>query len=158
MSALKGIGRTVVTFLAASAIWLPNVHRFCDVDREKVALAMARAPDADAARMRGVNPERDFMSRTFTVLALANRALERSDERETLLASMDRIIDRVLRDEEERGQTHFMMAYATRAPFVDPEGASIFVDGETLMMITARELVRTRPELNDEARSRAARI
>jgi hypothetical protein len=150
--------RTAVSFIAASAIWLPNVHRFCAVDRVRVTETMAHAPEPDATRMRGVNPEWDFMSRTFTVLALANRALDRPDERETLLASMDRIIDRLIREERERGQTHFMMAYATRAPFVDPEGASIFVDGETLMMIVARELVRTRPELHEEARTRAARI
>src|SRR5260221_6009355 len=114
--------RTAILFFGASAVWLPNVHRFCEVDRERVTTTMAHAPDPDATRMRGVNPEWDFMSRTFTVLALANRALDRLAEREELLVSMDRIIDRVLREERERGQTHFMMAYATRAPFVDPEG------------------------------------
>jgi hypothetical protein len=155
---MRPIVRTALFFVAGSVIWLPNVHRFCDLDRARVAETLARAPDASADRMRGVNPEWDFMSGTFTVLALANRALDRPEEREALLVRMDSAIDRVLREERERGQTHFMMAYATRGSFVDPEGSSLFVDGEILMMISARELVRTRPDLHEEARARADRI
>lgn len=150
--------RTILAFLVACAIWFPNARLFFRPDRVKMASALARASEVSPDRMRGVNPEWDFMSRTFTVLALANRALGKPEEEETLLVSMDRTIDRVLRDERERGQTHFLMAYARRGPFVDPEGSSLFIDGEILMMIAARDLVRPRPDLDEEARMRADRI
>ena len=113
---MRPILRTAIFFLVSSAVWLPNAHRFFEVDRSRVAATLAHAPEPNADPMRAVNPEWDFMSRTFTVLALANRALDRADEQGELVSKMDRIVDGVLREERERGQTHFMMGYATSAP------------------------------------------
>lgn len=137
----------------AAAVWLPNLHHFYDPDlaRTRRALLDKQLAASDPTAMRAVNPEWDFMRRTFVVLALANRALEAPAERATLLASIDATIESTIRLESERGARHFLMAYADRAPFVDPEARSVFVDGEILMMMAARDLVA--PKYRDRARA-----
>jgi hypothetical protein len=151
--------RRIIFFgLVAAALWLPNMHRFCHPDREQIAKAIAErtlAPDdTDILRMRAVNPEWDFMSRTFTVLGLSTRAVEHPQERERVLVA----IDRMLGDALARPQEDFLLPYARRAPFVDPEGSSLFIDGEILMMIGARNRVEHRSDLDAEAKLRADRI
>jgi hypothetical protein len=108
--------------------------------------------------MRRVNPEWDFMARTYGVLALANRALARPDERTDDLAAIDGIIDETLRDDEALGAEHFLLPYAKARAFLDPETHSLFVDGEIVMMIAARELVAPRAGYAAIARARAERI
>lgn len=160
----------MVAFLVAAAVWLPCLHLFYAVDdgeRRTIVLGLTEARleawsrPADVASMRGVNPEWDFMNRTFTVLALAEQALEDGatpERRARLLVTIDTILDATL-DAERRGDHQFLLPYAKRGAFLDPEGRSVFVDGETLMMIAARQLVsRSRPELADDARRRAERI
>lgn len=161
--------RIVVALLVATAVWLPSLHLFYAVNDDQrravvdgltEARLEAWARPADVATMRVVNPEWDFMSRTFTVLALAEQALAEgvtAERRARLLATLDAILDATLAV-ERRGDTQFLLPYAKRGPFLDPEGRSIFVDGETLMMIAARQLVAPRPDLADDARRRAERI
>lgn len=157
--------RLALCFLAALALWLPNVHRLHGSTPESraafVRTSVEREVDAEEnATMRAVNPEWDFMRRTFTVLALANVALasERQEERARLALAMDALVDDTLRVERERGQLHFLMSYGSRGPFRDAEGKSIFVDGELVMMMSARELVAPRSDYRQESRVRAARI
>jgi hypothetical protein len=161
-----GRARFWMLLLLAAAIWLPNVHRAHDLDREArsrlvsalVERQVAAATD-DTQRMRVVNPEWDFMRRTYTVLALANVAVEAQGiERARLLRAIDAIVDTTLHEDALLGPRHFLMAYAQRGPFEDPESRSLFVDGEIVMMLAARELVEPRPATRAAARERAARI
>ncbi|CAN5925638.1 hypothetical protein BH11MYX4_BH11MYX4_21990 [soil metagenome] len=152
--------------LVAAAIWLPNVHRLHALDapaRSRLVAALVERQVAAAAegtqQMRRVNPEWDFMRRTYTVLALANLAVDAPDpERARLLSAIDAIVDATLRDDASLGPLHFLMPYERRGPFVDPSSRSPLVDGEIVMMLAARELVEPRPETRAAARERAARI
>jgi hypothetical protein len=161
--------RLLLLFLVATAVWLPTLHVFFALGRaEREALAArlaARQVDADraaTAQMRAVNPEWDFMRRTFTVLALSNRALARPAERARDLAAIDAIVDETLATldagVEELGDAYFLLPYARRAPFLDPEGRSLFIDGEIVAMIAARDMVEPRPATAAAARLRAGRI
>jgi hypothetical protein len=103
------------------------------------------------------------MRRTYVVLALANQALVSSPgETASKLGAIDGIIEQTLRDEEAGGQRHFLLGYASAKPFVDDEAKSIFIDGELLAMMSARELVAPRsderPRWREESRKRAATI
>src|SRR5690606_24299124 len=131
--------RSLGLLLLSTALWLPCLHLLSAVGpaaREaRAATLPARQPAASPSpHMRGVNPEWDFMKRTYAVLALANRALARPADRARDLAAIDAIVDRTLAEADERGDMHFMLPYAKRAPFVDPEGRSLFIDGEILAM------------------------
>jgi hypothetical protein len=163
----QGYAQLAVTLLAAASLWLPNVHRLHEVDdgaRSRLVGALVErqlsAEDADTTRMRAVNPEWDFMRRTYTVLALANLALGdvAPEERARLLARIDAVVDETVRDDEARGAEHFLLPYARRGPFEDPEARSLFIDGEVVMMLAARELVAERPAARPAAQARAARI
>lgn len=161
-----GRARFWMLLLVAAALWLPNVHRLHTLDapaRAGLVAALVEqqigAAADDTQRMRAVNPEWDFMRRTFAVLALANLAVEAEGaERARLLHAIDRVVDATLREDASLGPRHFLMAYAGRGPFEDPESRSLFVDGEIVMMLAARELVEPRPATRAEARERAARI
>lgn len=161
-----GRARFLLFLLAAGAIWLTNVHRVHALDAQQRSRLVAELVERqlatrgdDAPRMRAVNPEWDFMRRTFAVLALANLALEsRGPERARLLLAIDDIVDATLSDDDALGPRHFLMAYAGRGPFEDPESRSLFVDGEIVMMLAARELVEPRRAGRATALERAARI
>lgn len=158
----------VVLLLVATVVWLPAMHGFFGLDtgeRGRVAdklAARALSPEgAGTASMRAVNPEWDFMRRTYLVLALANRALANPAERARDLAAIDTIVDDTLKAAREDGDEHFMLPYAKRGPFEDRQARSLFIDGELVAMIAARELVEPRPRAQSrlaEARTRAARI
>jgi hypothetical protein len=155
--------RNAAALGVATAVWLPALHHFHRVDdaaRERIAVSLEKRAVVDATNdvelMRDVNPEWDWMSRTFTVLGLANRALAREDERPSALAAMDRIIERA--SEDAREQERFLLPYAHAKPFVDPAARSVFIDGELLAMIAARELVRPQPDFGSEANELALSI
>jgi hypothetical protein len=165
--------RAAFCLILAGLLWLPNVHRLHAVD-----VPGARSPDGSVIRglvarqigspgarprsdvdaMRSVNPEWDFMTRTYVVLALANLALASERDRPRYLAAIDATIDDTLRVERERGPFAFMLPYARRGPFVDPHGRSMFVDGEILAMLAARDLVERDPGRAALARERAAHV
>ncbi|HSQ67601.1 MAG TPA: hypothetical protein VLM85_30535 [Polyangiaceae bacterium] len=173
---MRALLRLSALVAVAAAAWLPNVHRLYDVDattRAHIASSLAAhavsdttaSAHGDVEPLRDVNPEWDFMSRTFTVLGLANRALATPQhDRAPLLASIDHVIDETIATDARAGQLHFLLEYAKAGSFIDPSARSIFVDGELLMMIAARELVEPRaqrPEQRDwhaEAQERARRV
>lgn len=127
--------------------------------RIREAIAARHTSELDPTEMRVVNPEWDFMRRTFVVLALANQALDaREEEVPAKLATIDKLIEATLRDESERGQSHFLLSYAGAKPWIDPDASSIFVDGEILAMTSARELVAPFPRWREESRKRAERV
>ncbi|MCA9566697.1 MAG: hypothetical protein KC656_02600 [Myxococcales bacterium] len=118
-------------------------------------------PDTRArttAELRRMNPEWDFMRRTFLVLAAADRALAHPEEADRWLALADDVIDSTLADEAAFGHRHFLLDYAGAKPWVDPARRSLFVDGEIALMLGARRLVRDDPRLAGLHRSRVARV
>lgn len=100
------------------------------------------ARQATIDELRGFNPEWDFMWRTFTVLTLADRALAAPAEADALLPVIDSLIADTVAAEQAHGQRTFLMAYVDRAPWIDPSGRSVFVDGEVALMLGARRMVR----------------
>jgi hypothetical protein len=171
-SKLRTAARALLATVVAVVLWVPNLHHFYRVD-----LAEARRADGPTLtglaerpvhalltkasgieRMRAVNPEWDFMTRTYTVLGLANLALGDPRARARHLADIDRVIEDTLAFERERGDFDFMMAYARRGPFVDPEARSLFIDGELLVMLAARDLVAPDARYATLARQRATRV
>lgn len=160
MSALK----TIVAIALGTAMWIPSLHRFYTPDareREHVARSLATRAmnerDYEDGAIRAMNPEWEYMARTFTVLGLANRAIDHEDERDASLAAIDRTLDRT-KDQAREDQYAFLLPYARASTFVDPDARSVFVDGELLMMIAARDLVSPREDLDDDARGLEASI
>lgn len=173
MALHRPFARLTFVLLVATVIWLPTVHLFFGVDgadREAIAAELAASQvqaarggagaSAGVATMRAVNPEWDFMRRTYAVLALANRAIAHPQERTRNLAAIDAMVDATIATASSSGDAHFMLPYAKRAPFsdTDPQTRSLFIDGEIVLMIAARDLVEPRAKTHDEARVRAARI
>ncbi len=162
--------RRLAFALIGAAIWLPLLHSFFtigDEDRARIAkdlvasqVAVWQAPSRDDAALRATNPEWDFMGRTYVVLALANHALTLAPgaERDGLLATIDRVIDSTLAEEAEHGGSYFMLEYAKARPFVDRDARSIFLDGEVLLMLEARESVSRRESYAILAKERANHI
>lgn len=89
---------------------------------------------------RRMNPEYDFMARTFLVLSLADRALAHPAEAAEHAATMDAVITDTLAQEAAHGQAHWLLPYGKGRPW-DGTGRSLFVDGELLVMLGARRLV-----------------
>ena len=142
----------LLSSVLALLLWLPVLHLFFTRDAQALGRALtaeqiavvrgARAPALRAA-MQAVNPEWDFMGRTFAALAFANRALARtgSTDREAL-AALDVLIAQTFAEEREHGQRRFLLPYVDDEPFLDPAGRSLFVDGELALMLAARQAVQ----------------
>lgn len=107
--------------------------------------------------LQALNPEWDFMGRTFLVLALSSQALAEPETATERLALVDRVIEDTVAFEAAHGQNAYLMDYATWSPWVDPSGRSLFVDGEIALMIGARRLVAPAPHLAAEHRLRIER-
>lgn len=155
--------RLVLLLLLGAAVWLPGLHAFERLGPEERAALGAQlaagetvARVDDVADMRTVNPEWDFMRRTYTVLALSRRARAFPVERARNLATIDAIVSGTIALAVD--EAHFMLPYAKARPFRDPGAGSLFVSGEIVAMIAARELVAPREDLHREATERAARI
>jgi hypothetical protein len=146
--------------LAASAIWFPLVHLLFAGDTDEFFadegvppgaqalldrhLALWEDPElrtAEIARMRRINPEWDFMWRTYLAWSLANVALRDPSARDRCLRVIDEIIDDTVRLEEENGIHHFLMPYARHMSFVRRPARSHFLDGEIALMIGMRRIV-----------------
>ena len=91
--------------------------------------------------MREMNPEWDFMARTFLVLALTERALADPSLEDAALTTLDTIITDTLAAEQENGHGWYLLPYYERQPFVGKQ-RSLFVDGEILVMLGARRMLR----------------
>lgn len=155
----------LAAFLLAACVWAPCLHLVFRKD-----LAAYRAPGAippvarnlahthlavwrDAAlrereldRMRQRNPEWDFMSRTYFVLALANMALHDSAFAGEACEIVDAILDNTLALEREDGYRHFLLGYGQGGGWVVQPPASVFVDGEIALMLAARRMVREKED------------
>jgi len=96
--------------------------------------------------MYKANPEWDFMSRTFFVLALANMALRNPAMQPQALDIIDAIVDNTIRLEREKGLYHFLMGYSKSAPWALQPARSQFIDGEIALMLAARRMLAEKPE------------
>ncbi|MGA9521693.1 MAG: hypothetical protein WBV82_09525 [Myxococcaceae bacterium] len=151
--------------LVAALLWLPSLSLWFRADRREVAeallarqLARWEHPErAELQRLRASNPEWDLMARTFSALAFANLALGEPADRSRHLVALDRIIDEALAD-ERRGSSHFLLAYARRAPMRDLASSSLFVEGEIALMLAARQVVDPDPARAVSLRERITRI
>jgi hypothetical protein len=156
---------SMLVFFGLLVLWVTQVHRLvmpgpAARDRLRVGLTarQTKATGSDAiTSMRAVNPEWDFMRRTYVVLALANQALG-AGRVDDALPAIDAIVDTTLEDERRLGASHFLLDYGRARPFVDREASSVFVDGELLLMMAARETIAPEPRYRTESRVRAARI
>jgi hypothetical protein len=101
----------------------------------------AAARKRDAAEMRQVNAEWDFMGRSFVVWALANRCLRHPELKAEYLKVIDRNIDETIKTERDQGIYYFLMHYARTRPFVVQPPRSLFHDGEIALMLAARRMV-----------------
>lgn len=106
------------------------------LDEELKAWSLDQPEDYAEARM--INPEWDFMARTFVVLALANRTVGVAGEDH--LAVIDAIIEDTLVEEAEHGHAWFLLPYGKHGGWVN-DGRSVFVDGEIALMMAARESI-----------------
>jgi len=151
--------------LLAAVIWLPSLHFFF---RPKVAdflqeqgvppiarqlasrhLAIWTDPQLRAqelAQMQQRNPEWDFMSRTYFVLALANMALRDDTYRASALEIMDAIIENTLTVERDTGFQAFLLGYGKGGGWKMQPPRSIFIDGEIALMLAARRMVAERAD------------
>jgi len=102
-------------------------------------------PQREHQNMQAVNPEWDFMSRTYFVLALANMALRDSDYKRQACDIIDTIVDNTLRLEQEKGFQHFLLRYGRSGGWVIKPPRSQFVDGEIALMLGARRLIEEKP-------------
>ena len=152
MFALLALGGTLLSVRLA----LPALAPSPDVRLDALQADWAQGlPGERVVAMRSLNPEYDFMSRTFLVLALADRAIAEPTLAHDHLRTIDAIIDDTLEAEARHGQDHWLMSYWQPDATVGT-GRSLFVDGEVLVMVTARRMVRDdRPELKDETTRRA---
>lgn len=94
--------------------------------------------EQELAVMRRMNPEWDFMSRTYMTLALANMALREQAFKPQALEIMDAIIADTLERERGGGHEHFLLGYGRRGGWLVEPPRSIFIDGEITMMLCAR--------------------
>jgi hypothetical protein len=145
----------------AACLWLPCMHLFFAVDTAEYRqedgiapkarmlaerhLAIWRDPDLRAREldaMQKLNPEWDFMSRTFFVLSLANMALRDPAYEDLACGIIDDILDSTLRLEAEEGTNYFLLGYAKARPWVMRPARSHFIDGEIAIMMAARRFIR----------------
>jgi len=161
MPSLRRTTRSGVALLIGAAVWWPCLHLFYRPDLDEYRTTTGVAPkarqlaarhlalwtnptlrDRELAKMQRLNPEWDFMSRTFFVLSLANMALRDPDLEPEALEIMDAILEHTLALENENGQFHFLLSYGSRnGSWVVRPPRSIFLDGEIALMLAARRLV-----------------
>ncbi|MFC1744819.1 hypothetical protein ACFL35_12585 [Candidatus Riflebacteria bacterium] len=158
---LKEMCLKAFSLLLASIIWLPMLHCFFKPAPESLISHKKLAPMAkmlakrhlklwtdpqmrkkELDKMQQSNPEWDFMSRTYFVLALANIALHNESFKDKALEIMDLIIDNTLKLEAEKGPEHFLLDYAKDAPWIIRPARSQFLDGEIAIMLAARRFLQ----------------
>ena len=93
-------------------------------------------------RMHSLNPEWDFMSRTYFVLSLTNMSLRDPNSQSEYLPKIDSIINHTLQDEREKGHQYFLLSYGQAKPWTLKPPRSLFVDGEIALMLAARRMVK----------------
>ena len=158
------IAWSVGLLVVAACIWFPCLHLVFRRDIRQYRTVDGLSPSArllaatyldvwanpdlrerELAAMRQLNPEWDFMSRTFMVLALSNMALRDHALQTRAIEIMDAIIADTLECERKGGYEHFLLGYGRQRDWVIGPPRSIFVDGEIAMMIAARRFVEEEP-------------
>jgi len=158
---LKSILIKLGAVVVAACIWLPSIHYFFLVDpsdyrqtkgiapKAKMLverqLAIWRDPDLRARELDAMqkrNPEWDFMTRTYFVLALANIALRDPSYEDLACEIIDAILENTLLIEQQHGHNYFLLGYAKSTPWIVRPVRSLFIDGEIALMMAARRLVR----------------
>ena len=118
--------------------------------------------ETELGRMRNRNPEWDFMSRTYFVLALANMALRDSEYLDDACEIIDAIIENTLEVESKKGFEHFILSYGHHGGWAVSPARSIFVDGEIALMLAARRIIREnelyRPLLEERIQAMIAQM
>jgi hypothetical protein len=177
---LKFFKKTALTFavvILAACLWFPVIHLFFKKDISQYKSSHAVAPMAQALanthlalwrdpklrkieldKMQYNNPEWDFMSRTYFVLALANMALLDSSYTNQSCSIIDAIIENTLMTETERGFQYFLLDYGRRGGWVNSPEGSIFIDGEIALMMAARRAIREKESLKPLLQKRVQRM
>lgn len=156
----KALFTNLLIFLLATTLWAPSIHLFFRPDiaqyrnRDqipiKARMLLARHlqiwsdpvfRQKELAKMQERNPEWDFMSRTYFVLALANIALADKTYKKQALEIIDTIINNTIGLEDQRGIHHFLMGYGRESAWVMQPVRSQFIDGEIALMLAARRFV-----------------
>ena len=153
--------KALILLMVTAALWAPAAAG-AQVPDEAVKLftrfetlwADPAALGDEIRAIRTLNPEWDFMHRTFLVLATVNLALADAIDDDRALALVDRVINDTLEREREGGLHHFLMAYSKAGPWIADPPRSQFVDGEIAMMLAARRVLRDAPEHRTLHRSR----
>ena len=128
--------RHIVALLAAAILSIPAISYCFQPSRDVLASKHLELALSDA------NPEFDLMRRMFTVLAFANRATAGHD-RQAALSYIDKVIADTMKPRDDH---HFLLGYSRNKPFEYEQGRSLFVDGEKLMMLAARQMIEPKPE------------
>ena len=153
--------RVIWSLVIAASIWLPNIHNIFEVDLAQYRQHNAIAPKAqqiaeyhlniwrstklrtqELAMMQRRNPEWNFMSRMYFILALTNMALHDPSFKSEAISIIDFIIEDTLSLEISKGHTHFLLAYAQRGTWAIPPNRSHFIDGELAVMLGARRFLK----------------
>ena len=136
----RGLVAGGIALVAVVALAAPSdsdaLERRADQEAQEQVLAWQEQDLGAYLAMRDINPEWDFMARTFVVLALANRSLDGEDH----LATIDAIIADTLAVEAEGGHEYFLLSYGRQGGWVG-DGRSLFVDGEIAIMMGARRVL-----------------
>jgi len=173
MRTLPNLGFKLLVLLLAAAVWFPCIHLFFkpspDEFRAEGGIASGARQIAqrhlnmwtdpklqkeELDKMQLVNPEWDFMSRTYFVLSLANMALRDRSLVKQACAIIDLIIENTLRIEREEGYIHFLLGYGREEDWIMHPSRSIFVDGEIALMLAARRFVEEKLEYKPLLRER----
>lgn len=154
--------RSILCLLAAAGLWLALLHVWFTPSVAGTAEplvgrllrdweATERASAAEESALARGNPEWVLMSRMFTALAFANVAASDRQGRARHADALARVAASTIAEAERGdGPYPFLMPYAKRKPFLDPEARSLFVDGEIALMLAALELVDAQPLGRDE--------
>jgi len=150
--------RTWLILLALACGLVAAAPRPPALDPEGAVATLAETwrsgPPASVLALRAQNPEWDLMSRTFLTLTLADRALAEPARLDAALASIDAVLSDTLAQDSSAGQQAFLLPYAAARPWIG-DGRSLFVDGEILVMLGARRILRD-DRWGEEFRARAA--
>jgi hypothetical protein len=124
------------SLLIATCLWLPSLHKFFEIELKDYYQTTSISPKAkllaerhfkiwrnkelrvkELKKMQKRNPEWDFMSRMYFVLALTNMSLHDASYKDMAIEIIDVIIEDTLALEKERGHTYFLLTYARMKPW-----------------------------------------
>lgn len=175
MTFIKRRGVEFLALVLGAVLWWPCMHLLwrpevaqSKGDLDPIAVPMANSlehmwgavsPDHDKlAPLRRINPEWDFMGRTFFILGEANLALRVPERKARCLQAMDALISDTIAMETEHGMEHFLLDYHRARPWIEQPPASIFVDGEIALCLGARRLIEDSPRWESAFQARIATI